>query len=69
MNAGDSYRSFAAQLSAKAKGEKSISMAFELESLAMSYRRLAEQADRNSLQDIAAEFGPPPRLDGGDKAH
>ena len=69
MNAGDSYRRFAVELSAKAKGEKTISMAFELESLALSYRRLAEQADRDSLLDVSAEFGPSPRLDGDDKAH
>ena len=52
MNAGDSYRALAAELSAKAKLETGADLAFEMENLALAYRRLAEQADRNSMLSV-----------------
>ena len=62
MNPGDSYRRRAAELKAKAVLEPSESFAVELEHLALSYLRLAEQADTNSYQDVWAEFGSPAQL-------
>ena len=62
MNAGDSYRQRAAELKAKAAHEPNVTLAAEWEHLALSYLRLAEQADSNSYQDLWVEIGSPIRL-------
>jgi hypothetical protein len=56
MTASDSYRKAAAELRAKAAGARNPHTA-EWERLARCYTRLAEQADRNSLQDVWIEDG------------
>ena len=48
MAAGDDYRIKAADVHAKAKGESSLRTRAELESLALAYLRLADQAERNA---------------------
>ena len=58
MPAGDAYRIKAAELTAQARDLPDIELRTELENLAMSYLRLADQADRNSLTDVVYE--PPP---------
>ena len=65
MNSGDSYRRRAAELKDKSSREADEAVATELEQLARSYLRLAEQADTNSYQDIWAEFGPTIRMTRG----
>jgi hypothetical protein len=67
MNSGDSYRIVAADLDTKAKLEKNASVALEFERLSLAYRRLAEQADRNSAQDISVAFDPEPGNSGSDE--
>lgn len=62
MTQGDAYRTKAAELHARAKRETNRGTRAELESLALSYLRLAEQAERNSLTDISYET--PPAKDG-----
>jgi hypothetical protein len=59
MAAGDQYRVRAAEFDAKAKCESNPEMQAAFEHLARSYRRLAEQADRNSLTDVVYEARPP----------
>lgn len=58
MIRGDTYRTKAAELHARAKREANPSVRAELESLAVGYLRLAEQAERNSLTDISYETPP-----------
>jgi hypothetical protein len=58
MTAGDEYRVKATELRARARREKSPVVQSELEHVALSYLRLAEEAERNSLLDISYE--PPP---------
>ena len=48
----EQYRAKAAELIDKAAGECNVQACVELESLARAYLRLAEQADRNSTNDI-----------------
>jgi hypothetical protein len=48
MAAGDDYRIKAADMNAKAKEETKPWTRAELESLALAYLRLADQADRNA---------------------
>ena len=48
MPAGDDYRIKAADMHAKAKREAKPRTRAELESLALAYLRLADQADRNA---------------------
>ncbi len=60
MKRADQYRMLALELSAKAQGASSYQMASQWEHLAKCYLRLAEQADQNSLTDIAVEIGPKP---------
>jgi hypothetical protein len=48
MAAGDDYRIKAADMNAKAKRETRPLTRAELESLALAYLRLADQADRNA---------------------
>lgn len=66
MTTGDLYRAKAAQLLAQAKRELVPAIRIDLETLAQSYLRLAEQADRNSANDIRLPApsgqGPPHRL-------
>ncbi len=47
MTPGEGYRLKAAELSGKAKNEQDILLRVELEQLALSYLRLAKQADKN----------------------
>ena len=61
MTTGDLYRAKAAQLLAQAKRELVPAIRIDLETLAQSYLRLAEQADRNSANDIV--YQPPPDKD------
>ena len=56
MPAGDAYRIKAAELTAQARDLPKLRT--ELESLALSYLRLADQADQNALTDVVHE--PPP---------
>jgi hypothetical protein len=56
MAAGDDYRIKAADMNAKAKGESNFRTRAELETLALAYLRLADQADRNA--DLDADLAP-----------
>ena len=58
MTQGDSYRTKAAELHARARRETNRATRAELESLALTYLRLAEQAERNSLTDVSYETPP-----------
>ena len=58
MTPADNYRAQAAKLRAQARSEKSLDVRRQLESMAACYIRLAMQADRNQLTDVAYE--PPP---------
>jgi hypothetical protein len=60
MGAGDAYRVKAAEISAKARGEANTPWRLELENLALSYLRLADQADRNAQVDLVYETPPAP---------
>ena len=51
MTSADRYRIKAAQLMASARLGATAAQRLEIEHLAASYRRLAEQADRNSESD------------------
>lgn len=62
MTSADSYRKIAVHLRTKAANEKVPDLARQFEDLAKCYLRLAEQADKNRLQDLWFEIGPPPRL-------
>jgi hypothetical protein len=62
MTSGDEYRKKAAELRAKARFESDPVLRPDLEALALSYVRLAEQADRNQQNDISYE-PPPPKAD------
>lgn len=56
MTSGDQYRKRAAELKAQAATEHEWRVKSELEVLARSYRRLADQADRNAIpNDIVYE--------------
>ena len=57
MTPADQYRWLAAELEAKARAEQSPDLRAEWMHLAMGYRRLAQQADRNSLTDVVYEPG------------
>jgi hypothetical protein len=52
MPPGDAYRAKAAELFGKSATEANAEARAELETLALSYLRLADQADRNSTTDI-----------------
>jgi len=60
MTSADHYRALAAQCDAKAKQEADWKIRAEWEHLARSYRRLAQQAERNAQTDVTYET-PPPR--------
>jgi len=64
MTSGDHYRSLSSQFRARAKSERNSKFRAEWTYLATCYLRLAEQADRNQLTDIAYE----PPLTSGDTA-
>jgi hypothetical protein len=49
------YRKLAAELRARARGEKNASMRTEWGHLAQCYVRLAVQAEKNQLNDISYE--------------
>ena len=55
MAAGDTYRERATELYAKAKQEADPQVQLALKTLALSYLRLSEQADRNALNDVTYE--------------
>ena len=59
MTTGDQYRVKAAEMYAMARAETETSARRALENLALSYIRLAEQADRNAHLDIVYETPPP----------
>ncbi len=61
MTPGDQYRARAVEFEAKAKCESNPTTQAEFENLARSYRRLAEQADRNAQPDVVYEPPPSPR--------
>jgi hypothetical protein len=52
------YRARASELRSNARNEKIEQIAREWRALANGYDRLAEQADRDSFQDIWFEHGP-----------
>ena len=60
MSASDEYRAKAAELSARAQKETSAFSKASLENLALSYLRLAEQAEKNATTDVAYETPPRP---------
>src|SRR5213595_2440694 len=55
MTSADSYRALAVQCDAKAKHEADWNIRAEWEHMASSYRRLAEQAERNAQTDVTYE--------------
>jgi len=54
MTSADRYRALAADCEARATAEKTASRE-EWQRLAISYRRLAEQAERNSKDELSSE--------------
>jgi hypothetical protein len=58
MVPGEAYRIKAAEIRAKARQELHAQVQTELEALALSYLRLAEQAERNSQTDVVYEPTP-----------
>ena len=64
MTSADQYRKLAAELRAAAADSANRGVAAQLQQLAQSYIRLAEQADKNRLADIAVEFGKKPTQQG-----
>jgi hypothetical protein len=67
MATGDRYRVRAAELNAAARGERNPELRKEYENLALSYLRLADQAERNSATDIVYETPQRPNERGQDK--
>jgi hypothetical protein len=59
MTSADNYRIKAAEFSAMARSEPQPDLQAEYARMAASYVRLAELADRNSLNDVVYE--PPPQ--------
>src|SRR6266436_2053103 len=55
MTSADRYRALAVQCDAKAKHEADWHIRAEWEHMARSYRRLAEQAERNAQTDVIYE--------------
>jgi hypothetical protein len=58
MVPGEAYRIKAAEIRVKAHQESHTPVKMELEALALSFLRLAEQAERNARTDVVYE--PPP---------
>ena len=64
MTPAEHYRRLAAELQAKARHEADSGIRQEWVQMALAYLRLAEQADRNSENDVVYEAGwrpKPPR--------
>ena len=57
---GDAYRIRASELNAEARQESNTQRRVELETLAMAYLRLADQAERNAQNNVVYET-PSPR--------
>jgi hypothetical protein len=57
---GDAYRIKASELNAEARQEQNAGRRAELETLAMAYLRLANQAERNARNNVVYET-PSPR--------
>ena len=57
MSPAEDYRKKAAEFRALAKAAQGTALAVQLDQLARSYVRLAEQADANARTDIAVETG------------
>jgi hypothetical protein len=55
MTPAEQYRVKAMEFAANAKTEGDPHIRTELEALSLSYRRLAEQADRNAQTDVTYE--------------
>jgi len=55
MSPAQQYQKFAAELRAKARKEKYASLQAEWANLAQCYLRLAEQAEKNSHNDVTYE--------------
>lgn len=60
MSTGESYRAKAAEFDARARREIDPLLREQWDGMAKSYRRLAEQADRNAQLDLVYE-PPDPR--------
>jgi 2-phospho-L-lactate guanylyltransferase (CobY/MobA/RfbA family) len=60
MTFAEQYRSLAAQFMARARSEQNLKLRSEWDFLAVSYMRLAEQAERNGQTDVVYE---PPLTD------
>ena len=58
----DIYLMNAALLFAKAEAEKDSAIKADFENMARAYLRLADQAERNALNDVVYETPPPPRI-------
>jgi hypothetical protein len=58
MATGDQYRIKAADMYARAKDQVTPSMRAHFENLALSYRRLADQADRRGAYEHHAQTHP-----------
>ena len=54
MTLADQYRVKAGDLASRARAEKDLFQKAEYERLSLSYLRLADQADRNSQNDVAS---------------
>jgi hypothetical protein len=58
MPTGDEYRVKAADMNARAIKEPNFLLRAEFENLALSYLRLANQADKNGATDLVYETPP-----------
>ena len=59
MSTADQYRAMAAEFRAKAEREANPALRAHLESMVLSYLRLAEQAERMSRTDLVYATPPP----------
>ena len=62
MSTAEQYRVRAAEFAAMAKSETAPALQSEYATMAASYLRLAELADRNAMTDVVYE--PPPQKPG-----
>jgi hypothetical protein len=62
MTWGDTYRIRAAELRARAQSESRPGMKAELENLALTFIRLAQQSEYNTQLDVS--YATPPTNDG-----
>ena len=58
MNREETYRRKAAEIRQQARDERNVSTRLELELLALSFDRLADQAKRNAQNNIVYEYDP-----------